>query len=390
MHARIAAYCILPFLMSLTAQAQVRFDSAKNWKTARLISPGQQVWSFQSRYRDIRKQFSNDDAVTWHQVIDAEPNMQAKTILDDHMRAKGLDPSDVAATAQYDVNHKELNMGVNWAYGMTSRWMIGFEVPFVLRQTQVNRRMSLTSTLVKATTDAYRTAGLAGHTGVEESVGQLAEKHLIDSGYNRVSERENFWSVGDISLLNQFALIRNYQWGVSIQQVIRIPTARNPDVRNYLRTSNDEGNVDLGLTTMADYQIKNWILEARLGFVAQLPDRAMQVNPNGPSSLVGRDLGDWTWGSLDGEYHLDKNWDMSLQYSYFNKASDRYQGDSSSENTDQELHETRLGLLYSFGDTGARRGVDHKWVASLGYTYPLAVRNSIDVSQTSIELTSYF
>jgi hypothetical protein len=187
--------------------------------------------------------------------------------------------------------------------------------------------------------------------------------------------------------------------------MVRVPTSRNPSVSDFLQRQSDDGQLDLGLTSLVDYRYRKWTLGARAGYIAQLPDSAkMHVPDNGTiqktpvDPKVHRDLGDWMWASVDGDYRLYRRLGLEVEHSYLNKGKDRYRGESLTgtpyaslgEDTDQELHQTRVGVLYDLFAPTSRRGVENKWVAAVNFSYPWVGRNSSDASKASVEIMSYF
>lgn len=413
MLARIASVWIfaLLFLFTLSVQGEVRLYDTRVWNRARILPAGQQVWSFKSSYQTEERRFSGKGevqplgqpyarAVTWGQLLKGSQRAEMPAELVEMMKRKQQD--DVAATATYELTREELSLGTDWAYGMTKSWMIGFQLPIFYRRTHVRTSVALTPDLVAGMAQQGRQRAAANSAKMNEQIRELANQELVDSGYDNVPDERATWELGDVSLLSQTSFVQKYSWQWSLQQVVRIPTARNPSLGDYFQSSNDEGNIDLGLTSLLDYRRRRWLFGTRLGYVLQVPDSIKQRVPSQNSShidpKVHRDLGDWGWAAFDTDCRVSRDVDLNLEYSYLRKGHDHYDGSSTkgidysvlSENTDQELHQTRVGVVYRLGETSARRGVEHKWVASLGYNYPWIGRNSVDASRTSLELTSYF
>ncbi|MBX3020413.1 MAG: hypothetical protein KF799_01950 [Bdellovibrionales bacterium] len=384
-------------------------NESRVWRRARLVSLGQQVWSFESSYQSYSNRFAADGrvqslgdrharAVTWKQLLDSFP--EGRSEIRQLMNQRGLSESDNAATAAYQIQRAEVGMAVDWAYGLTSRWMIGFQVPLVYRRTKVNTAVQLTPALAVASSQQGVKA--LQNVNVQGKVKSMAESELANSGYDAIPDERASWDWGDISLMSQFMLAESYRWSWALQQTVRWPTARNPSVGDYLQTGGDDGQVDVGLGSLLDYRVQKWTLGWRMGYVMQLPDTLrMRVPTSSRLAIdpsVRRDLGDWMTGALDTEYRLTRRLQLNLEYAFLSKTRDKYQSGSESgaryaslgENSEQEVHQTRVGFLYQLGDRTERSGVESKTVASVGYTYPLMGRNSVDASRASVELISYF
>lgn len=396
------------YLFASVAQAEVSVFDSRTWLRARPIEPGQQVWSVQTSYQKISDQFSNSGksqplgqpyrrAVSWRQLLENEDTVAGKAELQDFMRQRGIRDDDIAATASYDVNREEVGFHMNWAYGLTKNWMIGFDVPLVYRRTQARSRIEVSSAL--AATARARQAPVK----LKQKAREISEEALANSGYDSIPDERTSWDWGDISLLSQFSLMQRYRWQWSLQQVVRFPTARNPNLDDYIQTSDDSGQVDVGATSMVDFRLKRMVIGNRVGFIAQLPDsirsrisaenNSRQVDPK-----VSRDLGDWWFASIDVEFKYSRRVDLSAEYAYLNKVKDKYKGVSStginyaefSRGTEQEIHQTRVGVQYLLYNNGIRGGIDDKWVASIGYNYPWVGRNSLNASRATIDLINYF
>lgn len=404
--------CLATFLSVFSAHSEVHLENMYAWRRAKTLPAGQQIFSFQSSYQDISDRFSVDGrveplgeqyarGVTWGQLMSADPEARAELTGD--MKKMGLSENDLAATASYEVQRQQVGFGFNWAYGLMTDWMIGIEVPMALTTLHVKQNVDVASGLSRAAGQVGRKSILALQgESLRDRIRQVAEQELANSGYDRVPAQRQTFDFGDISLLSQEAILHSYSWIWSLQQLIRFPTAQNPSVSDYLQSSQDQGPVDLGLTSLLDWQRKKWIYGLRGGYVAQLPDSArMRVNTEsglGVDTRVSRNLGDWVWGAVDTEYHLTERWTLSAEYSVLAKSKDRYGGgaftqadyDQMSEHTDQQLQQSRVGMLYHIGGESSRSGVTHKWVASVDYTYPWVGHNSSESAQASFELMNYF
>lgn len=398
-------------------QAEVSLQESRTWRRAKVINPGQQVWSFLTSYQNSSSQFAANGqveslgikharALTWGQLINAEKSPEAQAELKDYMKSQRRNETDIAATSTYRLERQDLGFGVDWAYGLTKRWMIGLQVPIFLRTTSVASSISMTPTLARGAGQNSQKSvlGLSANQ-MSAHVKELAQKELSNSGYDSVPEQKQSWEWGDVSLLSQFYLAegRNYRW--SFQQMVRVPTSRNPSVTDFLQRQSDDGQLDLGLTSLLDYRIKKWTLGLRTGYIAQLPDSAkMRVPDDGKlkktpvDPKVHRDLGDWVWASVDSDYRVGRRLGLELEHSYLNKSKDKYKGESLNgtgyaslgQDTNQELHQTRVGVLYDLVAPTSRRGVENKWVAAVNYAYPWIGRNSSDASKASVEIMSYF
>ena len=393
----------LLLMLAFTAVAEVSLQQSNVWKRARTLNPGQQAWGLQNSYQKISDRFSHTGriqplgqpysrAVTWRQLLANEATVQERSEMESYMRSSGAGEDEVAATASYKVEREEVGFQVNWAYGLMKRWTIGFDVPLVHRRTKVSSDVEVTPVL----------AGVRV-SSVSQKVHAASERQLANSGYDNIPDRQSSWAWGDASLLSQVALFEGYRWQWSMQQLVRFPTARNPELDSYIQSNDDGGQVDLGVSSLFDYRYRRWVVGGRLGYVMQLPDRVRARVSDSQSSRkvdpkVYRDLGDWYWASADGDYRLSSKWNLNMEYAYLMKFQDNFRGRSAegvdyatfAKNSDQDLHQTKVGVLYQIGQETTRGGVSSKIVAGLAYNYPWVGHNSLNASRTSIDLITYF
>ena len=410
---RILFWLLLSFGPTTWLRAEVVFEPSPVWRQARLVSPGQQVWSFESSLQSYDSRFNElgapqplgqpyGRAVTWGQLVQAELSMEGRAEIREYMRRSSLRDSDVAATAKYQVQRQEVAMNVRWAYGLTKRWMIGFQLPLVLRRTAIAQTVEMQPALSQVQSSLPHTQLVNGNMGVK--VRELARAELSNSGYDEIPSQAQRWDWGDISLIGQFIMAEGPRWTWALQETLRLPTARNASLADYIQTNSDEGQFDVAVSSLVDFRHRRWVFSQKVGYVSQMSDQIRLRSPSsdghglGATHSVRRDLGDYFWGSLQCEFKVNSRLALNTEYSFLSKETDRY-GDLSQlghgydqlgEGSNQEVHLTRLGLSYRLGERSARSGVENKWLLAVAYNMPLAGRNSIEASRASLEMTKYF
>lgn len=387
--------CALLLAFTTAVSAEVRHDNDYVWRRARPIASGQQAFSFQTSYQNFGTRFSDNGRVqplgdpyarklTWNRLLASD--VAGTNDVRDYMARNGLKGEEIAATSSYEVDRQEVGFGLNWAYGLTQNWMVGVVVPIRFVTTRMRQNVQVEG----AVTPAMR-----------ERLKQLADAELASDGFDQVPLQKQTWEFGDVSLLNQVEIARSPDWTWSVQQQLRFPTARSRSVAEYISFAEDQGSINLGFSSLLDYQFRKGVAGLRGGYVAQLADTVRMRGPGaGNGSAVdahaSRDLGDWFWGAVDGEVRIGRRVGMNLEHSFLTKARDRYAGDyftadayeKMADQSDQQLHQTRVGLLYKIGGLGSRLG--ERWMASVDYTYPWMGKNSSDAARTSFELINYF
>jgi hypothetical protein len=394
---------ILIGIWAFAAFAEVQPLETRIWRRGLQIPAGQQTWSMQTAYRRSTGRFSAngtlqplgaryDRATTWRRLIENESSAQGKAEINQYIKNQNIDPDSVAAISEYKVVREETIMQFGWAYGLTRNWMVGIDLPLTWSVTKVSSQVQLTPTLQNLVSKAQTP------NKVRARVAHAASQELSNSGYDQVPDQKQVLEPGDISILNQQTLMRSYSWSWALQEMIRLPTSRNQSAFEYIQLSRDEGQLDVGLTSVIARRWRKLLVDAKASYVAQAPD-TVKINRQSPTAgssevdpKVHRDLGDWVSVGFDTEYQWARRWNLSGGYSYLNKGRDHYSGeyDRFAENTDQETHMSRLGFEYIIDYGGARQGVEDKWQLSVNYYRPLAARNSTDGDRSALELTGYF
>lgn len=397
-------------LCSFSALADFQWSDNFTWDRARVVAPQQNSWSFRSSYQSFDSRYGSTGQVqalgrpfdrtwTWGQIMSAETSQASRAVLQKYQQDNHLTNSDIAAQSTFDLKRQETTMEMSWAYGLSERWMIGVLVPVSLVDTQLSPTTTMTSSLSNA---LHSSAG-ASNADVRRRVQALVQSRLASEGYSPLQSRTQNLIVGDVSLMNQFALWQNPNAAFSLQQITRIPSAPNNNVADYIRYSRGDGQIDLGLAALADYQWRRFLFGARVGYTKSLPDtQKMRVPASADSSQVvdrnvRRDLGDLVSVSFETFYSFARRWKINGGYLGFFKGADHYSGDVAEAayaelgaDTNQQLHMARAGVSYLLGSPSSRNGVDNKWVANFNFYQPVAGLNISEGPQAALELQAFF
>lgn len=390
------AILMLSGLLVQPLWAEVFLRDTSIWRRAQIIEPGQQIWSAQTSHSRISDRFDSSGTreplgapfarkLTWGEILKNEPTAKGKAEIQSYMGERGLQEGDVAAISAYKVEREELSIGLNWAYGMMRSWMVGFQIPLRMVTTRVQNLVKVQPELGGASS-----AAPSAKMNSPSRVRELVQGQLRASGFDDVPERSQDWEWGDISLMSQVAVLTSSNWRWSFQQLVRFPASRNPSISEYVRSSRDDGQLDLGLTSFLDYAYGRWIFGWKVGYVMQTADRLKtREEGDGPALDLKRDLGDWLWAGVDADYKLSRRWSGNLGQSYLLKERDRFSG-RELKGTDQELHQSRLTITYQVTPFSVRSRIQNKWLMSAGYAQPWIGRNSTRAGRTGLEIITYF
>lgn len=402
--ARFATIGALIFLSSL-ALADFQWTDNFAWDRARVITPRQNSWSFRSSYQTFDSRFGStgeiqnlgqpfDRTWTWKQVLaGSSTNAQDESVFQSYMRSNNLNESDIAAATTFNLKREESTFEISWAYGLSERWMIGLQVPISYVTTQLLPNTSLASAGITATSQDVR-----------QRVAAFVKDRLAAEGYDELQPQTRNLIVGDVSLLNQFALWQNLDWALSLQQISRIPSTPNNNVADYIRYSRGDGQIDLGLTAMLDRQWKSFLFGGKVGYIKAIPDTQKMRVPATDNSFqfvdrsVHRNLGDLISTSFETFYNLSRKWTINGAYLGFFKGADHYSGPDASPDqynqlgadSAQELHIARAGISYLIGNSSSRNGIERKWIANFNVYDPISGQNISEGPEASLELQAFF
>jgi len=392
---------------SYSALADFQWSDNFVWNRARVITPRQHSWSFRSTYKTFDSRYGStgdvqdlgrpfDRTWTWKQILSGTgANSQAQGFFQNYMRTNSLNENDIAAGTTFDLKRQESTFEIAWAYGLSERWMIGLQVPISYVTTQLVPNTSM------------RSRGVASAADTQEArnrVSAFVQDRLAAEGYDELQPRSQNLIVGDVSLMNQYAVWQNPDWALALQQITRIPAAPNNNVADYIRYSRGDGQIDLGLNAMLDHQWHRFLFGGRIGYTKAIPDVQKMRVPASDNSFqivdrsVRRNLGDLVSTSAETFYGLNRRWKVNGAYLAFFKGADHYSGGDASADqynqlgadSAQELHLARAGVSYLIGTPTSRSGIERKWVANLNAYYPLSGQNISEGPEASLELQAFF
>jgi hypothetical protein len=357
------------------------------WRQNRTIPLGQQVFEVGSSYRLLDQRFGSGGSrqplganrsrsVTWGELIQAETSESGRQNLRDRMKSRGLSDDEPAAWAEYQVQREEFALALDWTYGLMRSWTVGVQIPLAYRRTRIATQVEMSSQLNTS----------------KSRVRTMVDNQISDQGYSLPTESEGEWGVGDVRLMSRWRLLNTGSWSWLFDQEVRLPTSQSIESDRYLLWEEDGGQMDAGLSSTLEQRWRRVSLAGRLGWLAQLPDKV-----RGPKrEEMTRDLGDWSWASLESSLRLSHRLAASVEYAFFMKQKDQWSGPSQAasrvadDSLAQELQTLRVGVEYRLGDRSGREGVSHMWVASAGYVQTLAGLNSEDTSRAQLGLARYY
>ena len=205
--------------------------------------------------------------------------------------------------------------------------------------------------------------------------------------------RQIIW--GDVSLLNQYQFVQQESFRWSFQQILKMPTSRNQSLSDFARITRDEGQIDLGVTSLLEHNFGPTLGIFGLGYVNQLPGpvRVPQYNREKDQLEndveITRDLGDYFWTGLEARYAFSPKWKFDVAYRYFSKGSDSWENGVVDENSRQQAHLARIEASYIFARS-YRYEIEKKWTLNLQAQTTLAGVNMDKSTTAGFEIQTYF
>ncbi len=366
---------------------------------------GQHLWSgraggqvISNRYSSQGEQISlgsqHKRAWTWGELLNSQSNKSDQDEILQYMKQNDLTENDQAAVSGFDIQREEVNFDMSWAYGMTSRWMFGLFIPVA----QVTTKVASTVDVDGRTSSSFRTFAQS-HGGKTENVERLVEdlvrSEIESQGYREIPTERQQWIWGDISLLNQYLVFSGVDTRWSLQQVLRMPTSRNPSLNDFALASRDEGQIDLGFTQFLERDFGSVTGVFGAGYINQLPGPIRVSQRDSDSTAirdreVERNLGNIWWAGAESRFRLTPRLNFSGAYRYFYKEPDTLHLDQVIKSESQQAHLARLVTSYVFLPGDTRYGIERKWLVNFQVQSTLAGVNTDQLTSATIDIQTYF
>lgn len=399
---------ILCLIIATPAFAEWGWKESPLWRSASVLNSGQHQWSLRAGQQTITNRYDVDGQSQplgksfnkewkWQEILSTEKDINARAALLEYMKSNGITQEDVAASSTVDVKREEVLMDFSWAYGMSDRWTFGVFFPISKITTKANPKINVRPEAVAAIQKTQKSK--LTKEGAGKLIEQKVQDHIASQGFRTISETSERWVWGDLSLMNQYLFYKDVDQKASIQQVLRFPTSRNASLSDYVQSSYDEGQIDLGLSIYFDQIIGRVTATASGGYLNQLPGpvRVTELNEDGQREgdvEVTRNLGDIWWAGADTVWRLTRNIQIGGGYRYFWKEKDRYDRTHSvrvDSIQGQDMHLARVGAHYVFDPLDATRyEIEKKWAVGLEFQTPIAGRNSEQAASATLDLQTYF
>lgn len=362
---------------------------------------GQHSWSARISGQKVQSKFDDSGTLEplgqpyeqkwqWGDLLSSQQSKVAQEEIRQYMKSNAISENDVAATSGFDIQREEIRFDLSWAYGLTKKWMFGVFVPISQVTTHIHPEVHIASEPAQEMTILSQK-----QNNVRKMVEGVIQQKLENQGFRNVTEerRQIIW--GDVSLLNQYQLMQQESFRWSLQQILKMPTSRNQSLSDFARITRDEGQIDLGMTSLLEHNFGPALGIFGLGYVNQLPGpvRVPQYNREKDQREddveITRDLGDYFWTGLEARYTFSPKWKFDVAYRYFSKGSDSWENGVVNENSRQQAHLARVEASYIFARS-YRYEIEKKWTLNLQAQTTLAGVNMDKSTTAGFEIQTYF
>ena len=405
----VRALFIFFFLFSgARSFAEVRWNESPLWRSAQVLPQGQHRWSARVGEQTIKNRYDQQGETvplggeytqkwSWGDLVNAQTDKKGQDEIVQYMKRKNISSSEEAASSGFGIERDETNFDFSWAYGMTSRWMFGFYVPFSRITTKVRSEVSVDARAAEGF-KSISAQNQEDHKDIEQTVREMVRNEVARQGFREIPAERTQWIWGDVSLLNQFLLSASPDSRWSLQQVLRMPTSRNPSLSDFAMASRDEGQIDVGLSSFYERNFGPTLGILGLGYVNQWkgPVRVTEFDAQGSrlpgDKEVDRDLGDVWWAGIESRWSLSSSVRLSGAYRYFHKDADRWKSGVPALVTTgkQEAHLARMVVSYAFSGAEKHFDIEKKWLLNFQLQSDLAGVNSDRFTSGALELQTYF
>ncbi|MAV90898.1 MAG: hypothetical protein CL676_05715 [Bdellovibrionaceae bacterium] len=388
-------------LLPFQANAEIQWRESSLWRSAAVLPKGQHSWSARISGQKVQSKFDDSGALEplgqpyeqkwqWGDLLSSQQSKVAQEEIRQYMKSNSISENDVAATSGFDIQREEIRFDLSWAYGLTKKWMFGVFVPISQVTTHIHPEVHIANQPAQEMTILSQK-----QNNVRKMVEGVIQQKLENQGFRNVTEerRQIIW--GDVSLLNQYQFVQQESFRWSFQQILKMPTSRNQSLSDFARITRDEGQIDLGVTSLLEHNFGPTLGIFGLGYVNQLPGpvRVPQYNREKDQLEndveITRDLGDYFWTGLEARYAFSPKWKFDVAYRYFSKGSDSWENGVVDENSRQQAHLARIEASYIFARS-YRYEIEKKWTLNLQAQTTLAGVNMDKSTTAGFEIQTYF
>lgn len=320
-----------------------------------------------------------------------------------------------------DVEANRTVYNVAYQYGITDRIGVGFLVPII--HTTVRTRYGIEEKNATTNAIAAATAGqFGGNAGIQNAlqiiqngVGSInaansgtLQTMLESAGYQRFGDYEGS-GIGDVVFGGRYNYMktRKEETILSSQLGFTAPTGRTRPPSALTEVDNGQGCWDFNLAHIANYAPRKtkFMFSNSLNYTHRLPGtRRMRVRKDAGDFLpdasteepISMNLGDKFWAQWGTKYNVSKTFNVELNYEFYWKAKDHYQGSRQKDYT--YLSDATSLYLETFNIAANLSSIDsflnYKFPVpgdfSVNYYLPTNGRNAVIAPYATFELALYF
>lgn len=388
------------------------------WSRARLLPSGQTVVSLggelsvqDAHFNRYGEQENLGSGLTQKfRFQDALPeDLRQSLEVQNYLLERGLTTQSVLSITEFKVERRDLKNEWRWSHGLTPQWMIGLRVPFLKSEAKIHEKRTYTEAYSKATKtgETSNETELEMARTVEKNTGELFSRAMSNNDWTDYDSMVEYEGLGDVELLSQWGVLQTHEHAFSLRQRLTVPTSQAPDPYKFIQLSSADGQMDLGVDTLFDWEpSRRWVFTALVGYTLQLPDTVSARVPNAFGNRaqgevdqnVDRNLGDFATTQFLSQYRLYPGIWLTGSYTFEVKERDSYGGDEAlplqyefmEEDSSHEYHMGHLGLRYVVKDSYWRQGRGQKMAANINVYSVLAGKNYPASRSAALDIELYF
>jgi len=293
--------------------------------------------------------FNMNRTLTWNDLAKGYPAGMERDRLLGYLEAKNFNPDQAVGETHGIANSRVTATVPVLAFGFSEKVTLAVAVPIVYSYVNVDYGWTSRPVVSEVLSVLANDGKYSQVTQAVPKLENVVATEFLQKGYVLPRDQEKT-QVGDLSLVGKVRILEATSWALNLQPRAVLPTGRRPDINNAFDVGAGDGQFDLGLGLVGDYNLgAKTTLSASLSYLNQLPGKAPMRIPQNPIDRLTPDvdgsteinLGDIYSAGAGGKYKLTKTWILgaggSLQY----KEPDRYSGGAySSERYDHLSIET--------------------------------------------------
>lgn len=385
--------------------AQVLPQGVRNVRYSYMNVQARRVFNDQGAVAPLGHALNTD--VNYRKLVEAQPTPIDRGLLKGYFQRHNKNLGDLAGrtTGVIEVDAR-VHVPV-LAWGVSSKWTTALAVPLLQTTARVDTGFVVSNNLQKLSDQLISEGKYYMAAEIKSKTRAVVADKVVAYNYKPLRRKKRVFQLGDARWVNKYMLQKGPNYALALVGELVLPTGRLQDVDEVVNLAAGDGQVDIGLGAVGEYQLaQNVVAWGRVHGVYQAGDQvAARVPEVGDSALSSeidpqtkRQLGALLYSSLGVSVTALQGVTARAQYTLQLKQADVYRGTRFashrykwlSQNTAQQMQAVQLGVGYSTVPLFRQKKFVLPLEANVQAVLPVRGRNVSRDKAITMEVAAYF